>query len=260
MSLEAYFGDAKRRVQSRPSDMAARSALWQVFAARGEFDRAQAQLDAMVVIDGSWAREATACGGLLQAEAQRLRVLGGAEPPVCMGDPPPWLADMVAGLSLAAGSASADRRAAAALLHRAQLSSPACVGSANGQPLSWLCDGDARLGPCLEVVVQGRYFWVPWSRVRALNTRPPTEIRDRLWLHALVTLEDELSIEAFLPARYPAPGNDAEHLGQRTEWHLLADDVKDVYVGRGQKTLLADSGEWGLLELRELRLQGAAAP
>jgi type VI secretion system protein ImpE len=263
MALDALFDAAKLRVQTRPQDLGARSALWQIFAARGDFSRARTQLDAMVAIDSSWSVEANACQSLLQAEALRQQVFAGERAPVCLGEPPPWFADLAAGLSRAVtpdGGA-----AAAALLVRAQQASPTCSGSINGQLFGWLCDGDARLGPCLELMVRGQYFWVPWPRVRAISTRPPTELRDRLWLHALVTLEDDNAIEAFLPARYPAPRDDAEHLGQITHWTPLeaslpaSADAAEAFLGSGQKTLVSDVAEWGLLDIRELRLQAPSS-
>lgn len=262
MALEAPFEAAKQRVQARPSDLGARSALWQIFAARGDFGRARTQLEAMVAIDSSWSMEATACQALLQAEAVRQQVLAGQRAPVCLGDPPAWFGDLAAGLAQfgapslpGAGTAAAS---ASALLQRAQQASPAMSGQVNGQAFEWLCDGDARLGPCLELMVRGQYFWVPWQRVRELNSREPTELRDRLWLHALVTLEDENAIEAFLPARYPAPRDDAEGLGEVTNWEPL-DAEGQAFTGHGQKTLITDSGEWGLLDIRKLQIQAAGA-
>jgi type VI secretion system protein ImpE len=257
MALETLFNQARQRVQVRPDDIGARSALWQIFASRGEFARARTQLQAMVAIDSSWTLEAQACEGLLKAEELRREVLGGQRAPVCLGEPPAWFAGLVAGLAeLGAGQPSG-----AARLVQAQQASPACAGTANGQPFAWICDGDARLGPCLELMVRGQYLWVPWVRLRALSTRPPTELRDRLWLHALVSLEDDTAIEAFLPARYPAPRDDAEHLGEITQWTALADGQAleaTAYQGHGQKTLVTDHGELGLLDIRHLTLLPAA--
>ncbi|WP_374436376.1 type VI secretion system accessory protein TagJ [Inhella sp.] len=250
MALDALFEDAKRRVQASPGDIKARSALWQIFAARGEFDRARTQLDALLAIDSSWTMEVAACHLLLQAEAQRQEVFSGRQMPTCLGEPPAWFASLAAGLqTLGEGSQAAQWPAAAALLARAQQDSPARQGQLNGQPFEWLCDGDARLGPCLEVMVQGKYLWLPWSLVRRIESRPPTEIRDRLWLHALLELGDEGSVEVFLPARYPFPQDDAQMLGERTDWQALDGDS---YLGRGQKTLMTDSSECGLLDVREL--------
>jgi len=250
MALDALFDDAKRRVQSSPGDIKARSALWQIFAARGEFDRARTQLDALLAIDSSWTMEVQACQLLLQAEAQRLEVFSGRLAPTCLGEPPAWFASLVAGLqTLGDGSQNAQWPAAAALLARAQQDSPVRAGTLNGQPFEWLCDGDARLGPCLEVMVQGKYLWVPWNLVRRIESRPPTEIRDRLWLHALLELGEEGGVEVFLPARYPNPQDDAQRLSERTDWQTLAGES---YLGLGQKTLMTDAGEHGLLDVREL--------
>ena len=246
MSLTSLFEDAKRRVQAAPSDIGARSALWQIFGLRGEFDRARLQLEALVSFDSSWAMEAEACQGLLQAETQRQRVLRGEEPPVCLGEPPPWFETVRAGLALLPGAPAQ----AAALLLQAQMDSEARAGTVNGQPFEWLCDGDARLGPCVEVMTKGRYFWLPWSRVRSIVTRPPTELRDRMWAHALVEIGDEGSIELFLPARYPDPEDDDQRMSRTTVWREIGENA---YTGLGQKTLVTDQGETGFLDVRELR-------
>jgi type VI secretion system protein ImpE len=247
VSLDQYFEDAKRKVQAAPSDIGARSALWQIFALRGEFERARMQLDALVSFDSSWAMEAEACQGLLQAETLRQRVFRGEDRPVCLGEPPPWFDALAAAVGAVRGPGAA---AAAAALQQAQMDSEARPGTVNGQPFEWLCDGDVRLGPCLEVMNKGRYFWLPWSSVRSVVTREPTELRDRLWAHALVEIGDEGSIELFLPARYPDPENDEQKLSRVTVWKEVA---ADAYLGLGQKTLVTDGGEVGFLDVRELR-------
>lgn len=254
LQLDALFEEARQRVVTRPNDLDARSALWQLFAARGELERAHKQLDAMVGIDSSWSMEALSCQALLKAEAERDRVLRGLQAPRCLGEPPAWFGPLAAGLgmlghdqgALVAGQA----RAAADLLRQAQATSDVRTGRINGQAFQWLCDGDARFGPCLEAVIRGSYLWVPWHRLQAVSARPPTEIRDRIWVHALLDFGDDGSLEAFLPARYPAPTGDDERLGRLTRWTALD---ADSYIGHGQRVLLTDAGEFGLLDLRELR-------
>jgi type VI secretion system protein ImpE len=100
------------------------------------------------------------------------------------------------------------------------------------------------------VIVQGRYLWAPWSAITRVTSRRPTEIRDRLWLHAEIEFGDDGSVEGFLPARYPDPVEDDHRLGERTDWTCLSGDA---YLGAGQKTLMTDNGEFGLLDVRELR-------
>ncbi|MBT9489213.1 MAG: hypothetical protein IV093_17045 [Rubrivivax sp.] len=246
MRLDDLFDDAKKRVLARPDDLQARSALWQVFAARGEFERAHKQLDAMVSLDSSWAMEALSCQGLIKGEQERDKVFRGELPPVCVGSPPDWFAALVAALPMLAGQ----NAEAAALLVQAQQGSVVRAGKLNGIAFEWLCDGDARLGPCLELIVRGRYFWAPWSAVSRISSRPPTEIRDRLWLHAEIEFGDDGAVEGFLPARYPGAISDAHRLGETTDWTPLSDTA---YLGMGQKTLITDQGECGLLDVRELQ-------
>lgn len=257
LQLDTLFEEAKQRVISRPNDLQARSALWQLFAARGELERAHKQLDAMVGIDSSWSMEALSCQALLKAEEERARVLHGTLAPRCLGEPADWFGSLAAGLSKLgertgsnAPASPSDQAQAAALLRSAQAAADGRSGMINGQPFEWLCDGDARFGPCLEAVIRGTYLWVPWQLLSAISARPPTEIRDRIWVHALLDFGDEGSMEAFLPARYPAPVGDDERLGRLTRWTELD---ADVFVGHGQRLLLTSAGEFGLLDLRELR-------
>jgi type VI secretion system protein ImpE len=36
----------------------------------------------------------------------------------------------------------------------------------------------------LEAVVNGRYYWVPWSRLSKVAIEAPTDLRDRVWMPA----------------------------------------------------------------------------
>lgn len=251
-TLNQLFQDAKSKVQSHPSDIRFRSVLWQVFAARGEFDRARKQLDMIQELDSSWTMEVQACHGLLVAEDLRQSVFRGQITPTCLGEPPSWFASLVAALPLLA---EGRQTAALPLLKSVMAAVDARAGTVNKQPFAWLCDGDARFGPCLEVIAQGRYFWVPWSVVRSLTCRLPAEIRDCLWQHSLLEVTDGSAVEVFIPVRYPNPKDDAQRLSRITDWEALDEDL---YLGWGQKTLLTDAGEVGYLDIRELRFDGGA--
>lgn len=252
-TLDQFFEEAKARAKSAPDDLAARSALWQIFAARGEYARARHQLDIIPTLDGTWTIEAQACQGLLDAELKRQRVFAGEEPPACLGSPPEWFAQQAAALKCL-GEGRKD--AALPLLEEAWNSGEPCPGTVNGAPFEWVRDGDARLGQCLELIVQGRYYWVPWERVHQLETRPPTEIRDRLWQPAMIQLTEEGAIEAFIPVRYPGPRDDAETLARRTDWEEIG---PDLFIGYGQKCVVTESDSIGYLDIRELTLRQVPA-
>lgn len=247
-SLDQIFADAQTRAKSNPGDLTARSTLWQVFAARGELDRARKQLDMMLRIDASWAMEVQGCHSLLDAEQRRIDVFAGREPPTCLGQPPPWFGSLASALPLLA-QGRAD--AAAELLARVPEQAQACAGTLNGMAFEWICDGDARLGPCLEVVAQGRYVWIEFAAVRRVSCEAPRELRDLVWLPAKLEIDDSGALDVFLPARYPGAESDEHRLARRTDWQELAGDLS---IGQGQKCLSTDTDLLGFLDIRELRL------
>jgi len=253
VTLDELFESAKVRAQAAPSDLQARSALWQIFAARGEFARARTQLDNLMRVDPSWALEVQSCYGLLAAEETRLKVFAGTQAPTCLGTPPEWFGALAAALPLFAGGQQA---AALELVGQVQELSPALAGVINGEAFSWVCDGDARLGPCLEVVAQGGYYWLPFAAITSMTTEAPNELRDRIWQRAMLDVANQGAIEVFLPARYPQPLQDAHRMAGRTDWQELTDTM---FIGSGQKVLFSDERDFGLLDIRTLSFTAPAA-
>ena len=64
---------------------------------------------------------------------------------------------------------------------RAFDAAPAVSGDIDGQPFEWIADADMRLGPMLEAVVNGRYFWMPFSAIARAVFEPPADLRDAVW-------------------------------------------------------------------------------
>ena len=137
------------------------------------------------------------------------------------------------------------------LLAQVQTEAQPCTGALNDLPFSWVCDGDARLGPCLEVIAQGKYVWVPFASVRRLVCEAPQELRDLIWLPAKLDIDDSGSLEVFVPARYPGAESDEHRMAPRTDWTELSGDL---YIGHSQKCLSTDVDLTGLLDLRSLRI------
>ena len=247
-SLTQIFTEAQSRAKAAPTDLSARSTLWQVFAARGELDRARSQLDMMLRIDASWGLEVQGCHSLLDAERQREDVFAGRQTPTCLGQPPQWFGALVSALPMLAQ----DRKdAAAEVLSKALSQAEPVGGTLNGVPFDWICDGDARLGPCLEVIAQGRYVWIEFAKVRSLTCQPPRELRDLVWLAGKLEIDDSGALDVFLPARYPAAASDEHRMARRTDWEELGGEL---FIGQGQKCLSTSADLTGLLDLRELRI------
>ncbi len=65
-------------------------------------------------------------------------------------------------------------------------------------------DGDGRFGPVCEAIVNGRYFWLPFSAIaRDAVSGACQRHRSGLAPYALVRLTDGSEQVCQIPARYP---------------------------------------------------------
>jgi type VI secretion system protein ImpE len=130
------------------------------------------------------------------------------------------------------------------------------TGTLNGVPFQSLTDGDARIGPRLEIFAAGQYTWIPLEQIASVRIAAPKRLRDLMWAPAVVrTSSDFQGIElgeVLIPVLAPLSWNhddDEVRLGRRTEWQGVGVDGQAPI---GQKLLLVDDGEFPVLELREL--------
>jgi type VI secretion system protein ImpE len=127
---------------------------------------------------------------------------------------------------------------------------PAIAGTRDGQPFAWLADGDTRLGPVLEAIVDGKYYWIPFTAVKRMRIEAPRDLRDLVWISATLTWTNEGQAGALIPVRYPdsaAHEDDAIKLARRTDW---LDKPHGLYLGIGQRMWTTDTDEFPLLGTR----------
>ena len=185
-----------------------------------------------------------------------MAVFAGKNTPVVFGQPSPWVAMLVEALSQdAQGQLEQARRLRAQAFDAA----PATSGTLNGEPFEWIADADSRLGPVLEVVLNGRYTWMPFSCLSALTVDPPEDLRDMVWAPVHLSFTNGGESVALIPTCYPGTreqGDNACLLARATTWLELGDDQ---YAGLGQRIITTNSAELGLLDVRDVRLTAAAA-
>ena len=69
--------------------------------------------------------------------------------------------------------------------------------------------------------MDGKYYWVPFSRIREITLEAPKDLRDLVWAPAILMLSAGAQKVALLPARYPGTersGDGALLLARKTEW------------------------------------------
>ena len=257
-NLDEALITLQEKIRERPQDRNLRVFLFQLLAVRGDWVRAGRQLDVLVEMDAQFALFAQTCRALLAAESTRVRVFAGAQSPSLLGEPPAWAAKLTEALVQAA----AGQHAAAGGLREAAFAEAAAVpGRLDGRPFAWLADADSRLGPILEAVVDARYLWIPFERIRRIAFEPVTDLRDLVWLPAQFTWANKGETVGFVPTRYVGSEGcpeSAVRLARTTEWQAPADDA--AAVGLGQRMLATDSDDVGLLECRLIELDAELAP
>jgi type VI secretion system protein ImpE len=250
--LAGCLKDLQEAVKKDPADAKLRIFLAQLLMLQGQWDRAVSQLKVVGEVDASALPMAHAYSTAIQCERLRADVFAGTRGPLLFGEPEPWIAQLMQSLTLL-GQGKAQQ--AAELRTQAFEAAPPTAGTLNGEPFAWIADADSRLGPILEVMLSGAYYWVPLHRVARITIEPPSDARDLVWVPAQFQWTNGGEAMGLIPVRYPGSESSEDasiRMARRTEWREIG---PDAYVGLGQRVLTTDGPEVGLLELRELQLE-----
>jgi type VI secretion system protein ImpE len=242
------------QVRGNPSDAKARVFLFQLLSLLGQWDRASNQLVVSGELDPLNALMVGAYTRALQGELERSEVIAGQRSPSVIGEPAQWLALLLQSLKLAGGGQYAQ---AIAMRDQAFEQAEPVSGNIDGTPFEWIADADPRFGPCLEIVVNGGYSWVPFSRIRQLVFDEPTDLRDKVWTPTQVTWSNGGQAVGFVPSRYPGSeqAQDTELvLARKTDWLDLGGEF---FVGSGQRMFATDAGDYPLLDIRTITFDPA---
>ena len=220
---EGRLGDAiealNDALRNDPTDIRSRTFLFELLCFSGAFERARTQLDAIASSDPETHLSTSWYKEALHAQEERLRMFREGRMPESDGEP------------------------------------RSVSGTLNDEPFEDLRDADPRIGPRLELLVGGRYSWIPFEHLARVRIDPPQRLRDLYWIPAQIegtAAVGNLTNEVLLPVMTP---QSAEHedelvrLGRMTDWEEI-EGGEEVPVG--QKLLLVDGEDFPLLEVREL--------
>lgn len=256
---DAAIKHLQAQIRTKPADAKLRVFLFQLLCVKGDWKRALNQLNVAGELDASTLAMVQTYREAIHCETLREQVFKGLKVPMLFGEPEAWIALMIEAL-LREGKGEAD--AAASLRAQAFEQAPATAGTAKGDgeptPFQWIADADMRIGPVLEAVVNGRYYWVPFSRLASVSIEAPSDLRDQVWMPANLTFGNGGEVVALLPTRYAGSNLDDPliALARKTEW---SEPHPGLYVGSGQRTLATDKADLSLMDLRSITLDDAGA-
>ena len=238
-------------VRTKPTDLAQRVLLFQLLVILGQWERALNQLNVLHDMDDSMLAMVIMYREVIQCEALREKVFQGDTAPVVFGEPEEWSALLVQAVAL---TAQGHHQQAAELRDRAMEMAPTSTGAVDGQAFEWIADADSRLGPVLEVIMEGRYLWVPFHRILSISVEPPEDLRDLVWLPVNFTWANGGESAGLIPTRYPFSYSEEDPLlalSRKTEWQSLD---QQAFAGYGQRVLATDAEEYPLMDVRSITI------
>jgi type VI secretion system protein ImpE len=239
-------------VKANPSKPELRVFMAQLLCVLGQWERAHTQLNVVAELDAGTGPMREMVGHALRCELLRAAVFAGKRSPMVFGQPDEWLAQLIESL-LQAGQGG--QALSAELAQSAFDAAPATRGLINGEPFEWIADADSRLGPVLEAVINGRYYWVPFSRITKVSMEAPVDLRDLVWVPAHFDFDNGGESLALIPTRYPGSelsDDGAIALARKTAWEAISEDT---FRGLGQRLIATVTGETPILDIRTISVR-----
>ena len=249
--LDEALAQLQDQVRKHPADSKYRIFLFQLLAVLGDWKRALTQLNVLSDLDDATLAMVQTYREAIRCELLREEIFAGKHPPLFFGEPQPWMALLVESLRLAAQGNAAQSQA---LRTQAFEDAPVTAGTIDGKPFQWIADADMRLGPIIEAVINGGYYWLPVHNLQKIDIVQPEDLRDFVWTAAYFTLTNGGQIVGLIPSRYIGSHTSDDPqitLARRTEW---LDQGDGVYFGLGQRILTTDAGDFPLLDVRSIEL------
>jgi type VI secretion system protein ImpE len=253
--LEGALAGAQALVRQSFSDPKHHVLLFQVLAVLGQWSRALSQLAILKEMDPAMGPMAQTYQSAIECEELRAGVFQGQRMPLLLGEPEQWTALLLQSLKM---MVLGKLKEAAELRASAFEAAPSNSGTIDGVAFQWLADADPRIGPVLEAIVNGKYYWIPFSNVSSIQIEKPADLRDLVWIPANLTLTNGGEMVALLPVRYPgseAAADSTIRLARKTEWVGLD---SDSVTGLGQRMFATEGSEHPLLDTRVIKFNPAA--
>lgn len=264
-NLSASVDETMNAVRADSGNVRQRILLFQLLCLNGDWEKARRQLYVLKDMDAETIPMFETYEPVIQCEMFRQAVFEGQRSPLFFGEPRDWLATLSQALPhFAEGRLEQGLELRARAFEQAPVCSGTIVaGDSSAEPFEWIADADGRLGPVLEVFLNGGYYWIAVEHVRLVRIDEPEDLRDLVWTPAEFQWNNGGQAVGFIPTRYPGSehaSDDRLRLSRMTDW--LGDDGSDdedgLQVGVGQRLLATDQGEYPLLGIREISIGDAA--
>ncbi len=248
-SLEEALKMTQHNIRQNPADPKLRILLFQLQCVSGLWDKALNQLNVLRDLDAASLLMVNTYEQVLLCEVLRREVFLAKQTPLIFGEPQQWVAQMLEALKL---ETQGEHIEAEAIRMEALQQASASGGEIDGDTFEWIADADNRLGPMLEAMINGRYFWIPFQQIQQIDIEAPEDLRDLVWIPAHFTWINGGEVSGLIPSRYPGSEQADDpriRLARLTDWQEISAGVARGY---GQRLLATNIDDYALLNIRKI--------
>lgn len=236
-------------VKAKPTDITARTFLFELSLFSGDWERAERQLDAIGHQDVKAMVGSLIYRQCLAAERKRSDYFAKSLKPEFLADPP----DYIYGLLMANNRVREGNLAEALeIFDKTEEDRPALACTVNGQTKADFRDYNDLTSCVLEVFIKDSYLWIPLEQIVKITFQEPKSLRDLFWMQAELETANGTNGEVLVPTLYAdsyRSDNDQIRLGRATDWRHVGEEI---YIGQGTKLFFIDGKDEPILDLREI--------
>ncbi len=248
--LDGAIANALEFVRGAPTESGGRQILAELLCFRGELERADKQLETVLLQAPQAAMPAALLRQLIRAETWRRDFWTKGRVPEMLGEPDDELKNRL----LAAISAREGKFAEACeLVAELEEHSKPVSGKKDDKPFESFHDLDEMCCGIWEVLTStGKYYWIPASRVVSMEFEAPSRPKDLMWRQCQMTVDNGPDGVVYIPLVYPSTtvedgGNFL--LGKSTEWR---EEAGKPVTGIGQRLFAVDEEDVAIMDLKRL--------
>ncbi len=238
---------ALANVKSKPTDIMARTFLFELSCFSGDWERAEKQLDVIGQQDVNAMIGAQIYKQNFMAERDRIRYFHDGLMPECLMIPPKYVEKLLVANNYVREGNIADARK---VLDEVEEERPAFECSVNGEKVSDFRDYNDLTMCVFEAFVKESYAWLPFEHIKKIDFIEPKSLRDLYWIQTEIEMVNGTKGEMFLPALYSESfksDNDQVRLGRMTDWRDLGEEL---FVGEGTRMFWLDGEHKSILDLK----------
>lgn len=249
-SLEEALELAKQDVKSNPTDVAKRNIFCEMLCWSGDLERADKQLETLMMQDPSAAMGLALFRQLIRGEMTRQDCFTKLHAPELLKE-----ANEITKLQidLLLSIKEDNNTRAFEIIEEIDEKRPRVSGTCDGEAFEDIRDLDDTCATFFEVLTStGKYYWVPFSDVDLISLQPIERPRDLLWRRAHMIVRGGPDGEVFLPVNYAKSlGSDDKQLclGRATAW---SGDEGTPMQGLGRRLMLIGENDKSLLGMTDL--------